>query len=130
MRFSVLIEFFFGFSVLDDFFSTVLRFLISPNAPSFSVFFLELFVFPFLLLFARYSPFYLCLFLFSFAFLSPYSAYFSVLSNFHPRFSRLALRLLLLAFFGRSFSFFPAYFTQNPFSTDLNYNNFLRLTKL
>ena len=32
MRFSVLIEFFFGFSVLDDF-STVFRFLIGPNAP-------------------------------------------------------------------------------------------------
>ena len=27
-------------------------------------------------------------------------------------------------------SFFPAYFTQNPFSTNLNYNNFLQLTKL
>ena len=32
MRFSVLIELFFYFSVLDDF-STVLRFLIGPNAP-------------------------------------------------------------------------------------------------
>ena len=50
------------------------------------------------LLFARYSPLYLCLFLFSFAFLSPYSAYFGVLSNFLARFSRIALRLLLLVF--------------------------------
>ena len=67
------------------------------------------------LLFARYSPFYSCLFLFSFAFLSLYSAYFSVLSNFLARFSRLALHLLLLAFLGRSASFFPAYFHSNPF---------------
>ena len=42
------------------------------------------------LLFARYSPFYLCPLLFSFAFLSPYSAYFGVLSNFLARFSGLA----------------------------------------
>ena len=40
------------------------------------------------LLFAGYSPFYICLFLFSFAFLSPFSAYFSVLSNFLARVSR------------------------------------------
>ena len=44
------------------------------------------------LLFARYSPFYLCPLLFSFAFLSPYSAYFGVLSNSLARFSGLALR--------------------------------------
>ena len=62
------------------------------------------------LLLAKYSPFYLCLFLFSFAFLSPYSAYFGVLSNFLPRFSRLALRRSLVAFFVRSVSFDPAYF--------------------
>ena len=66
------------------------------------------------LLFARYSPFYLCLFLFSFAFLSPYSVYFSVLSNFLRRFSRLALRLLPLSFFGRSVSFFSSYFHSKP----------------
>ena len=42
------------------------------------------------LLFARYTPFYLCPLLFSFAFLSPYSAYFGVLSNFLARFSGLA----------------------------------------
>ena len=53
--------------------------------------------------------------LFSFAFLLPYSAYFSVLSNFLARFSRLALRLLLLVFFDRSVSFFPAYFHWKPF---------------
>ena len=68
--------------------------------------------------------------LFSFAFLLPYSAYFSVLSNFLARFSRLALRLLLLAsLVPLSLSFQPI-FTQNPFSTNLNYNNFLRLRKL
>ena len=33
MRFSVLAEFLGGFAVLDDFFSSVLRFLIYPNAP-------------------------------------------------------------------------------------------------
>ena len=42
------------------------------------------------LLFARYSPFYFCPLLFSFAFLSPYSAYFGVPSNFLARFSGLA----------------------------------------
>ena len=36
--------------------------------------------------------------MFSFAFLSPYSAYFDVLSNFLGRFYRLALRFLLLVF--------------------------------
>ena len=50
-------------------------------------------------LLARYSPLYLCLFLLFCAFRLPYSVYFSVLSNFLVRFSRLALRLLLLAFF-------------------------------
>ena len=49
------------------------------------------------LLFARYSPLYVSLLLFSFAFPSPHFAYFSFLSNFLARFSRLALRLLLLA---------------------------------
>ena len=48
------------------------------------------------------------------AFLSPYSAYFGVLSNFLARFSRLALRLLLVAFLvAQSLSFHPI-FTQNP----------------
>ena len=65
-------------------------------------------------LLARYSPFYLCLFLFSFTFVSPYSAYFGVLSNFLARFTRLASRLLLLAFFGRFVSFFPGYFHSKP----------------
>ena len=66
------------------------------------------------LLFAGYSPFYICLFLFSFAFLSPFSAFFSVLSNFLARFSRPAWRLLLRAFFGRFVYFFPAYFHSKP----------------
>ena len=82
------------------------------------------------LLFAKYSSFYLCLFLFSFAFLSPYSAYFGVLSNFFGRFSRLALRNYFLFFLvSQSLSFHPV-FTQNPLSTNLNHNNFLSLTKL
>ena len=81
------------------------------------------------LLLARYSPLYLCLFLFSFAFLSPYSAYFGVLSNCLPRFSRLALCRLLLSLFALSLSIQPI-FTQKPLSTNLNYKNFLRLTKL
>ena len=45
-------------------------------------------------------------FLFSFAFLSPYSAYFGVLSNFLARFSRLPLRLLLFFFWSLSLFFF------------------------
>ena len=79
------------------------------------------FVFPLAWLIARYSllltPF-IVLFRVSFVvfFLLSYSSY--VLSNFLVRFSRLALRLLLLAFFGRSVSFFSAHL------------NFLRLTKL
>ena len=63
------------------------------------------------LLFARYSPFYLCPLLFSFAFLSPYSAYLGVLSNFLTRFSGLALRRLLVASFGRFVPLYPAYFS-------------------
>ena len=108
--------------------SFVVRF--SSSMTSFQSVFWSSLYFLFTLLFARYSPFYLCLLLFSFAFLSPYSAYFSVLSNFLARFSQLALRLLLLAFFGRSVSFFPAYFLSKPFLHKLNYNKFLRLTKL
>ena len=72
------------------------------------------------LLFARYSPFYLCLFLFSFFLLSR-SAYFGVLSNFLARFSRLTLRLLPLVFFVcvcvffyHSFSFYTTYFHSKP----------------
>ena len=37
MPFSVLAEFFCGFAVLDDFFSSVLRFVIYPNAPLFQL---------------------------------------------------------------------------------------------
>ena len=44
---------------------------------------------------------------------------FSVLSNFLARFSRFARRLLLLAVFGRSVSFFPAYFDSKPFLHEL-----------
>ena len=68
------------------------------------------------LLFARYSPFYLCLFLFSFAFLSPYSAYFGVLSNFLTRFldSLYVFYFLFGFFFGHSVSFFSSYFHLKP----------------
>ena len=72
---------------------------------------------------------YWCLFLFSFTFLSPYSACFGVFSNFLTRFSRPALRLLLLTLFGRSAFSFQPIFIRKPLSTNLNNNNFLRLTK-
>ena len=83
------------------------------------------------LLFARYSPFYLCLFLFSFAFCtilvcsltflrvfldSPYA--------FYPLFSFFVFFFFLIAL---SLSTQPI-FTQNPLSTNLNYDNFLPLT--
>ena len=55
-----------------------------------------------------------CLLLLSFAFLTLYSAWIGVLSNFLARFPRLTLRLLLLTFFGRSVSFFSAYFQSKP----------------
>ena len=71
-----------------------------------------------------------CLFLFSYAFFSPYSAYFSVLSDFLPRFLDLLYNsYFLLSLVALSLSFRPI-FTQNPFSTNLDYDNFLRLTKL
>ena len=56
----------------------------------FSVCFLELFVFPSHVALRGIFAFYICLLLFSLAFLSPFSPYFSVLSNFLARFSRLA----------------------------------------
>ena len=73
-----------------------------------------------------------------FAFLSPYSVFlffffffvFGVLFNFLDYFSPIALRLLLLFAFlvAQSLSFHPI-FTQNPLSTNLNYNNSLPLSK-
>ena len=70
-----------------------------------------------------------CLFLFSYAFFSPYSAYFSVLSDFLPRFLDLLYNsYFLLSLVALSLSFRPI-FTQNPFSTNLDYDNFLRLRK-
>ena len=82
--------------------------------PLFSLFSEATLYFLLALLFARNSPFYLCPLLFSFVFLSPYSAYFGVLCNFLARFSGLALRRLLVAFFGRSVSLYPAYFQLKP----------------
>lgn len=93
-----------------------------------SVFWSSLY-FLFTLLFARYSPFNLCLLLFSFAFLSPYSAYFSVLSNFLARFPRLALHLLLLNFFGGSASFFLAYFHSKSYLHNLELQHFPQVEK-
>ena len=49
--------------------------------PLFSLFSGASLFFPLALFSAKYSTFYLCLFLFSFAFLSPYSSYFGVLSD-------------------------------------------------
>ena len=81
------------------------------------------------LLFAWYLPFYLCIVYFSFAFL-----YFGVL---------LASSLTFLCVFRDSpYTFYflpslvvlslsiPPIFTKNPRSTNLNYSNFHRLTKL
>ena len=83
--------------------------------------------------FARNSPFYLCSLLLSFMFLSPYSAYFGVLCNFLARFSGLALRRLLVAFFGRSVSLYPAYFQLKPSLHELELwqflSNLLRISK-
>ena len=82
--------------------------------PLFSLFSEATLYFLLALLFARNSPFYLCPLLFSFAVLSPYSAYFGVLCNFLVRFSGLALRRLLVAFFGSSVSLYSAYFQLKP----------------
>ena len=84
------------------------------DMPLFSLFSGATMYFLLALLFARNSPFYLCPSLFSFGFFSPYSAYFGVLCNFLARFSGLALRRLLVAFFGRSVSLYPAYFQLKP----------------
>ena len=46
------------------------------------------------------------------------------------RFSRLALRILLLAFFGRSVSFFPAYFHPKPFLHELELEQFPPVDKV
>ena len=45
--------------------------------------------------------------------------YFGALSNFLRVFFPLALRFLLLAFFGRPASFFPAYFHPEPSLVEL-----------
>ena len=62
----------------------------------------------------------------------PFSFFFvfGVLFNFLDYFSPIALRLLLLFSFlvAQSLSFHPI-FTQNPLSTNLNYNNSLPLSK-
>ena len=89
------------------------------------------------LLFARYSPFYLCHFLFSFRvpfavffFSFPFPVFFFyVLFNFLERFPQsLYVFYFLLFLVAQSLSFHPI-FTQNPLSTILNYNNSLVLSK-
>ena len=72
------------------------------------------------LLFARYSPFYLCLFLFSFAFLSPFVL--ASLPNLLCVFlDSLYAFYFLLSLVALSLSVQPI-FTQNPLSTNLNHN--------
>ena len=60
----------------------------------------------------------------------PFFFVFGVLFNFLDYFSPIALRLLLLFAFlvAQSLSFHPI-LTQNPLSTNLNYNNSLPLSK-
>ena len=82
----------------------------------FSVCFLEFFVFPSHVALRCKFAFWLMPFFLSFAFLLPYSAYLRVLSNFLARFPRLALRLLLLAFFGCSVSFLSCLFSLKTLS--------------
>ena len=53
-------------------------------------------------------------FLVLFAFLSPYSAYFGAFFNFRAQFSQLALRYVMVGFFGRSVSFYPVCFHSKP----------------
>ena len=102
------LNFFLGLSVRENpdrtrltssFFADPLQFASLCWWPLFCLFSEATLYFLLALLFARNSPFYLCPLLFSFAFLSPYSAYFGVLSNFLVRFSGLALRRFLVAFF-------------------------------
>ena len=82
-------------------------------------------------LFARYSPFYLYLFLFSFAFLSPYSAFFGVLSNFQRFFlDSLYVFHSLFFFWSLSLFLFILFSPKNPRSTNLNHKNFLLSTNL
>ena len=78
----------------------------------------------FLVLFSRSFR---CILFFSFSF---FVFVFGVLFNFLDYFSPIALRLLLLFAFlvAQSLSFHPI-FTQNPLSTNLNYNNSLPLSK-
>ena len=78
--------------------------------------------------FSRCSLLDIRLFTYAFYCSLSYSAFFSVLSNFFPRFSQLAF-YFLLSLVALSLSFQPI-FTQNPFSTNLNYNKFFWLTKL
>ena len=105
--------FFLGPSVVRFLGSSVVRFLFVDEL--FSVCFLELFVFP-----SHIALRWIFTFL-----VMPFLVLFHV-----PLAVRLATRLLLPAFFGRSVSLFPAYFFQNPLFTNWNYKNFLRLAKL
>ena len=78
--------------------------------------------------FSRYFSLDICLSLMPFsvlfAFLSPYSAYFGAFFNFLAQFSRLALRYVMVGFFGRSVSFYPAYFHSKPSLHELELKQF------
>ena len=82
------------------------------------------------LLFAGYSPFYICLFFFfpssSPRFLLILASFLTFLRVFLDSLDAFYLLLSLAALY---ISFQPI-FTQNPLSTNLNYNNFQPLTKL
>ena len=83
------------------------------------------------LLFARYSPFYLCLFLFSFAFCTILVCSLTFLRVFldSPYAFYLLFFLCVCVFFFITLSLSTQpIFTQNPLSTNLNYDNFLPLT--
>ena len=69
------------------------------------------FVFPYPVALRQILAFLLMPFIVLFRVPFAYSAYLGVLSNFFTRFSGLALRLLLVASFGRSVSLYPAYFS-------------------
>ena len=78
--------------------------------------------------FSRYSS--LDIFLFTHAFRvlfrAPLAVFclFGAFSNFLARFSRLALHCLLVGFFGRSVSFYPAYFHSKPSLHELELKQF------
>ena len=87
------------------------------------------------LVFARYSSFYFTLFLFSIVFSSLCSAYSSPYQTPFRVFLDSLHTFKVLSLSGRSLSlsfspYFQSIFTRDPFSTNLNHDNFFRLEKL